>query len=96
LGGELLADGRDDLLTREYVHRNGDLLVTATVKVTDSDVRWLVKDHLGTPRIVADQSGDLSAIKRHDYLPFGDETGSTTGGRSSGKGYGNPSNGVLQ
>jgi RHS repeat-associated protein len=97
LGGELLAEGRDAMLTKEYVYRNGDLLLTATVKVTDSDIRWLVKDHLGTPRIIANKTGDLSAIKRHDYLPFGEEISPPVGGRSSSQGYGNsPSDGVRQ
>lgn len=35
-------------------------------------VNWLVSDHLGTPRMVVDQTGSLSGIKRHDYLPFGE------------------------
>ena len=28
---------------------------------------------LGTPRIVLDQTGSLSGVSRHDYLPFGEE-----------------------
>src|SRR6185295_8783800 len=38
-----------------------------------ANVRWLVPDQLGTPRMVVDQSGALSGISRHDYLPFGEE-----------------------
>jgi RHS repeat-associated protein len=38
-----------------------------------ADIEWLVTDHLGTPRMIADATGNLSAIKRHDYLPFGEE-----------------------
>ncbi|MGB5013812.1 MAG: hypothetical protein WBO68_07245, partial [Pyrinomonadaceae bacterium] len=96
LGGELLADANSTGVTKEYAYRNGDLLVTVTTK-SPSDFRWLVKDHLGTPRIVADESGSLSAIKRHDYLPFGEEIGPTSFGRSTGQGYGNPqSDGVRQ
>jgi len=53
-------------------------LVLAEVQVwgqqsVSADVEWLVADHLGTPRMVADLTGNLSAIKRHDYLPFGEE-----------------------
>lgn len=51
---------------------------------------WLVSDHLGTPRMVADKSGSLSGIKRHDYLPFGEELG--TGGRATTPGYGQVDN----
>jgi RHS repeat-associated protein len=36
-------------------------------------IQWLVSDQLGTPRMVFDQSGALANVKRHDYLPFGEE-----------------------
>jgi RHS repeat-associated protein len=47
-------------------------------------IQWLVTDHLGTPRMVVDQTGSLANIKRHDYLPFGEELFT---GRSAAKGY---------
>lgn len=50
-------------------------------------VLWLVPDHLGTPRIILDQSGSLATLKRHDYLPFGEELFSGTGGRTIAQGY---------
>lgn len=50
------------------------------------NLRWLVMDHLGTPRITADESGSLGGIKRHDYLPFGEEIESI-GGRDATHGY---------
>jgi RHS repeat-associated protein len=50
-------------------------------------VQWLVSDHLGTPRIVADLSGSLAGIKRHDYLPFGEELIAGVGGRTQQQGY---------
>jgi RHS repeat-associated protein len=50
-------------------------------------VQWLVADHLGTPRIVLDQSGSLANVKRHDYLPFGEELFAGTGGRTIAQGY---------
>ncbi len=49
---------------------------------------WLVGDHLGTPRMVADRTGSLAGIKRHDYLPFGEELYAGTGGRTTTQGYG--------
>jgi len=49
-------------------------------------VQWLVTDHLGTPRMVVDLSGSLQSIRRHDYLPFGEEL-TNQGGRTSGEGY---------
>ncbi|HEU4713078.1 MAG TPA: RHS repeat-associated core domain-containing protein [Pyrinomonadaceae bacterium] len=50
-------------------------------------VHWLVSDHLGTPRMIFDQTGSLATVKRHDYLPFGEELFSQQGLRSPGLGY---------
>ena len=50
-------------------------------------VQWLVPDHLGTPRILVDQTGNLAHVKRHDYLPFGEELFAGTGGRTVSLGY---------
>ena len=50
-------------------------------------IQWLVSDHLGTPRMVIDQTGSLANIKRHDYLPFGEELFAPTGGRTTAQGY---------
>jgi RHS repeat-associated protein len=47
---------------------------------------WLVADHLGTPRMVVNKSGSLASVKRHDYLPFGEELGLISG-RTSAMGY---------
>jgi len=59
----------------------------AETSVSGKGVQWLVADHLGTPRMIFDQSGDLAKMKRHDYLPFGEELSAPTGGRSAGEGY---------
>ena len=58
-------------------------------------MRWLVTDHLGTPRIIVDKSGTLSGVSRHDYLPFGEELFANAGGRTPAQGYTN-SDGVRQ
>ena len=52
-----------------------------------SNVKWLVADHLGTPRMIIDQTGTLANVKRHDYLPFGEELFAGAGGRTTGLGY---------
>lgn len=31
-------------------------------------VNWLVADHLGTPRMIVDQTGTLANVKRYDHL----------------------------
>ncbi|HEY9404529.1 MAG TPA: RHS repeat-associated core domain-containing protein, partial [Pyrinomonadaceae bacterium] len=59
----------------------------AELAVASGNIRWLVTDHLGTPRMVVDLSGKLDKIKRHDYLPFGEEVGAGIGGRTAGQGY---------
>jgi RHS repeat-associated protein len=48
---------------------------------------WLVSDRLGTPRMIVNKSGTLASVKRHDYLPFGEELFSGTGGRTTTQGY---------
>jgi RHS repeat-associated protein len=50
-------------------------------------VQWLVPDHLGTPRIIVDETGSRANVKRHDYLPFGEELFAGSGGRSAAQGY---------
>ena len=51
------------------------------------DIEWLVTDQLGTPRMIADQTGALSGVKRHDYLPFGEELYAGISGRTTQQGY---------
>lgn len=86
--GELLAEYAGGAAPtspqKEYGYRGGELLVTAEAVGT---VNWLVSDHLGTPRMVADQTGSLAGVKRHDYLPFGEEVGAGVGGRTTAQGY---------
>ena len=50
-------------------------------------IQWLISDHLGTPRMIFDASGDLDKTTRHDYLPFGEELFAPTGRRSPALGY---------
>ena len=54
---------------------------------TSSNINWLVTDQLGTPRMNFFQTGNLANVKRHDYLPFGEELYAGVGGRTTGQGY---------
>ena len=87
MDGELLAEYRTGVgpstPDKEYGYRNGQLLIAAT----NEKIQWLVSDHLGTPRMVIDQTGSLANIKRHDYLPFGEELFAPSGGRKPEWGY---------
>jgi RHS repeat-associated protein len=48
---------------------------------------WTIDDHLGSPRMLIGKAGSLASIKRHDYLPFGEEISSGIGGRTTSLGY---------
>jgi hypothetical protein len=50
------------------------------------EVLWLIGDHLGTPRLIAERTGKLEGVKRSDYLPFG-ESANQLGGRAVTQGY---------
>src|SRR5882672_11399360 len=78
---------------RVQLASSGAALSLAEVEVMGStiptaNINWLVTDQLGTPRMVFDKTGALTNVKRHDYLPFGEELSSGAGLRSSSQGYG--------
>ncbi len=93
IDGELVAEYNANAAAtspqKEYGYRSGQLLVVYdnTEPLADKKLQWLVADHLGTPRMVIDKTGSLSGMKRHDYLPFGEEIGANVGIRSAGNGF---------
>jgi RHS repeat-associated protein len=97
VGGELVAEyslsGSNAQLRKEYGYRNGQLLVVAE---SNGSCQWLVTDALGTPRMLVDQTGSLSGMKRRDYLPFGEEVPVGMGHRQASDGYGFSSSGPRQ
>jgi RHS repeat-associated protein len=50
-------------------------------------INWLVTDQLGTPRMIIDKTGSLANVRRHDYLPFGEELLAAQGSRTTTLGY---------
>jgi len=54
---------------------------------TAAEVKWLVADQLGTPRMVVDKTGALSGVTRLDYLPFGEEITADASWRTTARGY---------
>lgn len=88
MNGELLAEYSANAAAtapqKEYGYRNGELLVTAQAS---ANVQWMITDQLGTPRMIADRTGSLAGIRRHDYLPFGEELSAGTGNRTTAQGY---------
>jgi RHS repeat-associated protein len=51
----------------------------------ESGASYLTTDHLGSTRVVTNESGGVRA--RHDYLPFGEEIPANVGGRQNVAGY---------
>jgi RHS repeat-associated protein len=45
--------------------------------------------------MIVDKSGSLASVRRHDYLPFGEELFAGTGGRTTAQGY-SSSDGIRQ
>ncbi len=92
MDGELVAEynanGAVGSPQKEYGYRGGQLfIVYDSAEAANKQLQWMVADQLGTPRMVIDKTGSLSGIKRHDYLPFGEELGANVGIRSAGNGY---------
>jgi RHS repeat-associated protein len=64
-----------------------EVQILGTTGPSLSSIQWLISDQLGTPRMVIDQTANLNTMKRHDYLPFGEELVAPTGGRTAVQGY---------
>ena len=78
-----------DWLATEYNNQSSPATfytISASGNAT-ANINWLVTDQLGTPRMIFDQTGALANVKRHDYLPFGEEIFAGTGGRTTTQGY---------
>ena len=52
---------------------------------SDPKTSYLTTDHLGSPRIITDQTGQVTA--RRDFMPFGEELGTGVGGRTEALKY---------
>jgi RHS repeat-associated protein len=76
-----------DAVTTVFVYNALGQLVAeyANVQPQANGTSYLTRDHLGSTRVVTDKDGQPKS--RHDYLPFGEEIKTGTGGRASGQGY---------
>ena len=66
---------------------SGDFTFTTAQQSGSVEIKWLVTDHLGSTRMVIDQTGSLAGIKRHDFAPFGEELVAGAMIRSASNGY---------
>jgi RHS repeat-associated protein len=58
-----------------------------TAQSGSGEIKWLVTDHLGSTRMVIDETGSLAGIRRHDFAPFGEELSAGVEIRSASNGY---------
>lgn len=69
LDGEMQLDYTRALTSYDhFVYRNGELIVKSEYQAASNSFsrKWMVADQLGTPRMIADESGSLAGISRHD------------------------------
>ena len=83
-GAQLIAeyDLATGSLKTEYIYGAKGLLATVE---PGTGTRYTTADHLGSPRVVTNSSAGV--VSRHDYMPFGEELGSGTGGRTTAMGF---------
>jgi len=86
-GGYSAGLAQNQLVMAIHIQELRNRVLAAWQSGSGVDIRWLVTDQLGTPRMVFDKTGSLSGVSRHDYLPFGEELSAGTGGRTSTEGY---------
>ena len=69
--GQLIAEYNDSgSLIKEYVYKGSELLASYDAS---RGAEYATADHLGSPRLWTNSSGQVIAGGRHDYLPFGEE-----------------------
>ena len=69
--GQLVAEYNDSgSLIKEYVYKGSELLASYDAS---RGAEYATGDHLGSPRIWTNSSGQVITGGRHDYLPFGEE-----------------------
>lgn len=68
--------------TTVFVYDGGGVLAAeySTKHNSEPTISYLTTDHLGSPRVVTDKSGNV--ISRRDFMPFGEEIYAGVGGRS--------------
>ncbi len=72
--------------TTIFVYSGGKLIAEySTQQATIPSISYLTNDHLGSPRVITDQNGEV--ISRRDFMPFGEELNSGIGGRETTQKY---------
>jgi len=83
--------------TTIFVYSSGKLVAeysTTVASVEDAKVAYTTTDHLGSPRIITDQNGQV--VSRRDFMPFGEEIVPNVGARTNSLKYTNTDDNVRQ
>jgi len=90
--GQYLFDGEGrrvkkitDSETTIFVYSAGKLIAEYSTQLSATPtVSYTTTDHLGSPRVITDQTGNI--IARRDFLPFGEDLNAGLGGRTGDSG----------
>lgn len=73
--------------TTIFVYSAGKLIAEYSTQLSNSpQTKYLTEDHLGTPRVITNELGNV--IARRDFMPFGEELFNGVGARASSLQYG--------
>ena len=84
-----------DTETTVFVYSSGKLIAEYSTQISQTpSVAYTTTDHLGTPRIITNELGQVKA--RRDFMPFGEELYVNVGGRSTNLNYGTSEDEIRQ
>src|SRR5262249_47894831 len=71
--------------TTIFVYSSGKLVAEySTQLATNPSINYTTTDHLGSPRVITNQLGDV--VSRRDFMPFGEEVYAGIGARTGSTG----------
>jgi RHS repeat-associated protein len=84
-----------DTETTVFVYSSGKLIAEYSTQVSQTpSVAYTTTDHLGTPRVITNELGQIKA--RRDFMPFGEELYTGIGDRSTSLNYGTSQDDIRQ
>ncbi len=84
-----------DTETTVFVYSAGKLIAEYSTQISQTpQTKYLTEDHLGTPRIITNELGEV--VARRDFLPFGEELFNGVGARAENLKYGTNASDVKQ
>ena len=84
-----------DTETTVFVYSSGKLIAEYSTQISQTpSVAYTTTDHLGTPRIITNELGQVKA--RRDFMPFGEELYVNVGGRTPTLNYGTSEDDIRQ